>query len=51
MKAWRLSRTTRSIVMVIPLQLADVLGIDDGTILDCKIDFEKRALTYRKASR
>jgi len=47
-KAWRLGRTTRSIVVVIPMQLADVLRIRDGDILDCKIDFNRRALIYRK---
>ena len=50
-KAWRTgtSKGKRgSLAVTIPFQLAAVLDLHEGDILGCGLDFEERALRYRK---
>ncbi len=50
-KVWRTGRKKGcrgSLAVVIPIQLAEALEIDEGMRLDCRIDLGYREIVYKK---
>ena len=51
-KVWRTgaSKGKRgSLAVTIPFQLADILDVNAGDVLECGLDFKDRSLHYRKS--